>query len=64
MVFLLKRDCLSCGGSEVTEKICNKDPKKRPIKIDRGYRPDWCPIDDSKFTKEYWEAKKHATTKN
>lgn len=57
MVYILNRDCVTCGGSTVTYRICTWDPKKREVKVEPGYRPEWCPVDDEQFKKERWEKK-------
>ncbi len=56
-MFILKRDCVNCGRKSLYNRICLEDPKKRPVEIKTGFRPDWCPIDDNQFKKENWEKK-------
>jgi hypothetical protein len=51
------RTCENCGCKSIFNKICLQDKQKRPIKMEKGYRPDWCPIDDEDFKKEKWERK-------
>ena len=57
MVHVLNRDCISCGGSMITVKICMWDTQKRAVIMETGYRPEWCPVDDEEFKREKWERK-------